>query len=118
MPKLANYVVTLTGGNKATVRLPAFLNDANTNVLSSLGIDVATAANSSNVPGPFDLSDILKSGQLVRIAITYGTTTARKKASLVCDLNNLATALSNLPGKQYKGQTILTAYMPRRVRLG
>ena len=104
--------VTTVGTQRIGIRLPATYES----LAPSLGLQLASEANPADLPG--DVPGLLKSGILVRICISYGTVTNRKVARLLCERAKLGTALSSLPRAQFKGQPILTAYIPRNSRLG
>lgn len=104
--------VTTVGSQRVGIRLPATYDG----LAASLGLEKATDATPVDLPG--DVPGLLKVGVLTRIAISYGTTTNRKIARLVCERNKVGTALASLPKTTYKGFPILTAYIPRNSRLG
>lgn len=104
--------VTTVGSQRIGIRLPATYES----IAPTLGLEVGGAETAVDLPG--DVPGLLKSGILVRINISYGTVANRKIARLLCERAKLGTALSSLPRAQYKGQPILTAYIPRNSRLG
>lgn len=111
MASTKTYVTTV-GSQRIGIRLPATYES----LAPTLGLEVAGGDNPVDLPG--DVPGLLKSGVLVRLHISYGTVLNRKIARLLCERAKLATALSSLPRAQYKGQPIMTAYIPRNSRLG
>ena len=111
MTSTKTYVTTV-GSQRIGIRLPSTYES----LAPTLGLEIATEATPADQSG--DVPGLLKSGVLVRVHISYGTVLNRKIARLLCERAKLGTALSSLPRAQYKGQPIMTAYIPRRSRLG
>lgn len=104
--------MTTVGTQRIGIRLPATYET----LAPALGLEIAGEGNPPDLSG--DVPGLLKSGVLIRIHISYGTLLNRKIARLLCEREKLGTALSSLPRTNYKGQPIMTAYIPRNSRLG
>lgn len=111
MASTRTYVTTI-GSQRIGIRLPATYET----LAPTLGLEIAGEANPPYLQG--DVPGLLKSGVLTRIHISYGTTINRKIAKLLCERTKIGLALSSLPRTTYKGQPIMTAYIPRQSRLG
>lgn len=77
---------------------------------------VKIAAQSEQDNPRLTVGQLLKTGRLVRVAITYSFGTGRKSAKLLVVRQKLATALDQLVGKTYRGGTILTARTPSKAQ--
>ena len=67
------------------------------------------------------VSEGLKAGKLIRVRLSYRATvsgrTVTKSARIICPTSKVDTAFSSLKGKNYKGNNITGAGIPRRRRL-
>ncbi len=65
------------------------------------------------------VSRLLLDGQIARVRISYRNAAGKyRTADVICDLDNLKSAIGTLPGKSYRQSTIIDAFIPRRRRLG
>lgn len=69
-----------------------------------------------------NVSQLLLDGQIAKVRISYiktvGNTQRYRTADIICDLDNYKTAIGILPGKTYRSSKIISAFIPRRRKLG
>lgn len=114
-PALVLYRATI--GDTPDVTEYWFLQAPNTygGALDNIcGVKIAAQSEQDNPR--LTVSQLLKSGRLVRVAITYSSGTGRKTAKLLVVRQKLTTALDQLIGKSYRGGTILTARAPVKAK--
>ena len=99
-------------------------------VYDSEGSTIAGSLGFTKAPDNFEpdendvglsVSDGLRTGKLIRLRLSYRDTvngrTITKSARIVCPASKVNTAISALRSKQYKGNNITGAGVPRRRRL-
>jgi hypothetical protein len=114
MAKLPRATYTLkVGTSTVAVKLP----DAYDGIASVVGLTKVTTVAADASHG--DVSHLLRDAQIARVRISYRNTAGKyRTADIICDLDNYKSALGTLPGKPYRGSTIIDAFVPRRRRLG
>lgn len=102
---------TLTvGATKVGVILP----DQYAGLSSVLGIDKVTTGNKPDLSS--SVRDLMRSGQALKIRVSYAVGTRRVTTDLLCAIDKAKTAVTELVGKTIRGSTIKTAYFPQRAR--
>jgi hypothetical protein len=79
-----------------------------------LGVDKLTTSNKPELSSTSN--DLVRSGQALKIKVSFAIGTKRRTAYLLCDIDKVKTAVTELVGKSFRGSTIKTAYFPRRAR--
>jgi hypothetical protein len=102
---------TITVG---TSKVGVILPDEYGGLGTVLGVDKLTTSNKPELSSTSN--DLVKSGQALKIKVSYAVGTKKKVATLLCDVDKVKTALVELVGKPFRGATIKTAYFPRRAR--
>lgn len=64
---------------------------------------------------PNRVSDLLANGALIRVAVSYTVGLKKKTGKLLVQKDKLATALGTLDDKAFRGGTIKSARVPRRM---
>ncbi|MFM2026916.1 MAG: hypothetical protein RLZZ339_1633 [Cyanobacteriota bacterium] len=115
---------TFTEGSiRYLLDLPDVYDSDNSTIASALGL---TRQNPSTFEADDDdvwmpVSEGLKAGKLIRVRLSYRDTvngkTVTKSARIICPTSKVDTAFSSLKGKNYKGNNITGAGIPRRRRL-
>ncbi len=115
---------TFTEGSiRYLLDLPDVYDSDNSTIASALGL---TRQNPSTFEAEDDdvwmpVSEGLKAGKLIRVRLSYRDTvngkTVTKSARIICPTSKVDTAFSSLKGKNYKGNNITGAGIPRRRRL-
>lgn len=115
---------TFTEGSiRYLLDLPDVYDSDNSTIASALGL---TRQNPSTFEADDDdvwlpVSEGLKAGKLIRVRLSYRATvsgrTVTKSARIICPTSKVDTAFSSLKGKNYKGNNITGAGIPRRRRL-
>ncbi|REJ50676.1 MAG: hypothetical protein DWQ51_14920 [Microcystis wesenbergii TW10] len=115
---------TFTEGSiRYLLDLPDVYDSDNSTIASALGL---TRQNPSTFEAEDDdvwmpVSEGLKAGKLIRVRLSYRATvsgrTVTKSARIICPTSKVDTAFSSLKGKNYKGNNITGAGIPRRRRL-
>jgi len=115
---------TFTEGSiRYLLDLPDVYDSDNSTIASALGF---TRQNPSTFEAEDDdvwlpVSEGLKAGKLIRVRLSYRATvsgrTVTKSARIICPTSKVDTAFSSLKGKNYKGNNITGAGIPRRRRL-
>lgn len=117
MPTPRKPHTILVGATKVAVLLP----DVYQSIGAIVGVDAVADGAASGADTSASPSDLLKSGQALRIRIRYtgGVGTPSKTSDVLCDIDKAKTAVTDLVGKTFKtGGLIKSAYFPRRARLG
>lgn len=67
-----------------------------------------------------DVDGLLRAGQIIKLTLSIKVTASnkRRRNTIICDLDNVKSAIGALPGKTYNGGEIIDAYFPTRRRLG
>ena len=110
------------GSTRFILSLPDVYAAEGSTIASALGI---TKAPANFEPDEDDIgllvSDALRTGKLIRLRISYRVTVSgrnlTKSAKIVCPASKVDTAISALKAKNYKGNNITGAGVPRRRRL-
>jgi hypothetical protein len=115
---------TFTEGSiRYLLDLPDVYDSDNSTIASAVGL---TRQNPSTFEADDDdvwlpVSEGLKAGKLIRVRLSYRATvsgrTVTKSARIICPTSKVDTAFSSLKGKNYKGNNITGAGIPRRRRL-
>ena len=115
---------TFTEGSiRYLLDLPDVYDSDNSTIASAVGL---TRQNPSTFEAEDDdvwmpVSEGLKAGKLIRVRLSYRATvsgkTVTKSARIICPTSKVDTAFSSLKGKNYKGNNITGAGIPRRRRL-
>lgn len=115
---------TFTEGSiRYLLDLPDVYDTDNSTIASAVGL---TRQNPSTFEAEDDdvwmpVSEGLKAGKLIRVRLSYRATvsgkTVTKSARIICPTSKVDTAFSSLKGKNYKGNNITGAGIPRRRRL-
>jgi hypothetical protein len=115
---------TFTEGSiRYLLDLPDVYDSDNSTIASAVGL---TRQNPSTFEADDDdvwmpVSEGLKAGKLIRVRLSYRATvsgrTVTKSARIICPTSKVDTAFSSLKGKNYKGNNITGAGLPRRRRL-
>ncbi|MBD2118854.1 MULTISPECIES: hypothetical protein [Microcystis] len=115
---------TFTEGSiRYLLDLPDVYDSDNSTIASAVGL---TRQNPSTFEADDDdvwmpVSEGLKAGKLIRLRLSYRDTVngkiVTKSARIICPTSKVDTAFSSLKGKNYKGNNITGAGIPRRRRL-
>ncbi len=97
-----------------TTKVGIILPDTYRGLETILGVTKLTTANKPELSSTS--SDLMRSGQALKIRVTYAVGTKRQETDLLCDIDKAKTAVTELVGKTFRGTTIKTAYFPRRAR--
>ena len=114
-PKRVGHVLTV-GATKVGVIVSDVYDGNGSNIGNVVGVEKITGNNRPDTSN--SSSDLLRSGQALRIRISYGEGARARRADILCDIDKAKTAISELPGKTFRNGTIRTAYFARRMRLG
>lgn len=87
-------------------------DDYPTAIATELGVAPAPSNEQSKVT--YRVEDLTAKGALIRVVVSYGTGAGSKEARLLCLRSKLGTALDELIGKEFKGQLITSARIPRK----
>lgn len=102
-----------SGSDAVIIALP----DVYSNISGAVGVSKLTGDKPDGATGS-TVSLAKRSGLVVPIRISYLEGTKRRYTTIICSLDKVKTAISELPGKTYNTFKIKTAYFPRRMRLG
>jgi hypothetical protein len=115
---------TFTEGSiRYLLDLPDVYDSDSSTIASAVGL---TRQNPSTFEADDDdvwlpVSEGLKAGKLIRVRLSYRATVSgrvvTKSARIICPTSKVDTAFSSLKGKNYKGNNITGAGIPRRRRL-
>lgn len=97
-----------------TTKIGIVLPDQYDQLGTILGIDKLTTGNKPELSST--TSDLMKSGQVIKIRVSFSVTNKRRTTDLVCSIDKARTAVTELVGKSFRGTTIKTAYFARRAR--
>lgn len=118
MPLLYPHVITV-GATKIVIKAPDIYEDIGTIV----GVNKVTAGTASGADASSRASELLRSGQAVKVRVRYGVAVVpgtpagpTKTADIICDVEKAPTVVNDLLGKSFKGATIRSAVFPRRAR--
>lgn len=117
---LAKHEVTING-KKFAMRLNDNYDDSDSNIGSALGIK-RLGDNESFDEGtiPLAVGAGIRSGLLARLNIRQKTTGANpqiKTGKIICPIDKVASAITDLVGKNYGGNSVQSASIPQRRRL-
>jgi len=110
------HTTTIPGsGATPSARIIFFLAPDNTytSIGTQTGIDEAGVDDKDEVP--YRVSDLLAKGFLIRLAVSYKDGGKMKVGKILCAKDKVATALEDLPTKAFRGGTITSARVPRRM---
>jgi hypothetical protein len=110
---LVLHKATITNGTTSKIIFFMAPKDAYTGLSDETGITEAAETDDDEVPSR--VPDILANGALIRVAISYTVGAKRKTGKLLVAKDKLATALGALDGQSYKGGTIKSARVPRKL---
>ena len=116
---IAIHKITIAGKDYSIKLADNYDNGSSSNIGSVLGIE-KLGANDTLPPGTIrvSVSTAINSGALGRLVIRHraDNNSPVKTGRIICPIDKLADAVSNLVGKNYRGGTVISAGVPQRVR--
>lgn len=123
MPALKPHKFKI-GTKSYYINVPDVYDNATSTIGKAFGITKVTADTASEDEDgeTYEVSALLKTGKLIRLRISYivgtGTTAKRRSARVVCPIDKVSKAITEVRAQKYQGVEVTTSGIPRRRRLG
>ncbi|HEY9711316.1 MAG TPA: hypothetical protein V6D48_24110 [Oculatellaceae cyanobacterium] len=102
------------GTTKVAVIVSDVYNNNGSSIGNTVGVEPVSDANKPDTSSTS--SDLLRSGQALKIRVRYNDGAKPRTADVLCDIDKAKTAVAELVGKTFRNGTIRSAYFPRRAR--